>query len=202
MRAGKMKGYNGEIKSTFLSCEKDTEAILKKLFVDSKPYSDMLKRLLIINTKDCLFDMTNPEYNKRIKEKSVAKMYDEGYIRLNPNLEMGENEQVKSYILITFDNFAPCEKNPHFRDCTVMIDIICHTQYWDVGNYRQRPLKIAGYIDGILNECKLSGLGTLNFMGCNEIVISEELSGYCLTYAAVHGSDDFIPEAGDPDNGK
>ena len=61
---------------------------------------------------------------------------------------------------------------------------------------------IRGYLDGILNECKLSGLGTLNFMGCNEIVISEELSGYCLTYAAVHGSDDFIPEAGDPDNGK
>ena len=59
MRAGKMNGYNGEIKSTFLSCEKDTEAILKKLFIDSKPYSDMLKRLLIINTKDCLFDMTN-----------------------------------------------------------------------------------------------------------------------------------------------
>ena len=32
--------------SSFLSCEKDTEIILRKLFVESRPYSDDLKRLL------------------------------------------------------------------------------------------------------------------------------------------------------------
>jgi len=42
------------LRSSFLSCEKDTETILKTLFVDSKPYSDILKRLLIINNPDCL----------------------------------------------------------------------------------------------------------------------------------------------------
>jgi hypothetical protein len=42
----------------------------------------------------------------------------------------------------------------------VNFDIICHTRHWDIGNYRMRPLKIAGYIDGILNNCKLSGIGT------------------------------------------
>ena len=50
-----------------------------------------------------------------------------------------------------------------------------------------------GYIDGILNECKLTGIGTLNFIGANEIVLSEELAGYCLMYRAVHGDDDLIP---------
>ena len=29
--------------SSFLSCEKDIETILKKLFIESKPYSDILK---------------------------------------------------------------------------------------------------------------------------------------------------------------
>ena len=74
-----------------------------------------------------------------------------------------------------------------------MIDILCHTDYWDVGNFRLRPLKIAGYIDGILNESRLSGIGKFQFMGCNELVLSEELSGYCLMYSATHGSDDEIP---------
>ena len=46
MRGSKINGWRGEFKSSFLSCEKDTEAIIKKLFVDSKPYSDLLKRLL------------------------------------------------------------------------------------------------------------------------------------------------------------
>ena len=59
-----------KIQSSFLSCEKDTEAIIKKLFVDSRPYSDELKRLLLINTKDCLDDKTNPVYNKKIAETS------------------------------------------------------------------------------------------------------------------------------------
>jgi hypothetical protein len=50
-----------------------------------------------------------------------------------------------------------------------------------------------GYIDGILNNCKLSGIGTLEFAGCSEIILDETLSGFGLMYRAVHGSDDKIP---------
>lgn len=191
MRSAKMNGYRGKFESSFLSCEKDTEAIIKKLFVDSKPYSDILKRLLIINTSDCLDDMTNQVYVDKIKSTSVADLSKQGYVRLNPKITMGENEEVKSYIVISFDNFRPNESNPYYRDCTVMIDILCHTDYWDIGNYRQRPLKIAGYIDGILNGTKLSGIGSFDFLGCNELVLSENLSGYCLVYDATHGVDDI-----------
>ena len=194
MRSGRMNGYVGEFKSSFLSCEKDTETIIKKLFVDSRPYSDELKRLLLINTKDCLDDKTNPTYNKKIAETSISDLRDEGYIRLEPKLTLKENEEVKSYLVISYDNFVPNESNDYYRDCVIMIDILCHTDYWDMGNYRMRPLKIAGYIDGILNKAKLSGIGTLQFIGCNELVLNETLSGYCLMYAATHGADDTIPE--------
>ena len=195
MRGSRMNGYIGEFKSSFLSCEKDTETIIKKLFVDSKPYSDMLKRLLLINTPDCLNDMTNPVYLKKIKETSIQDLKEQGYLRFGPKLTLGENEEVKSYIRLSFDHFTP-SRNEHFRDCIVEIDILCHPEYWDIGNFRQRPLKIAGYIDGILNENKLSGIGTLNFAGCNELLLDENLAGYCLMYTAVHGNDDLI-ENGD-----
>ena len=193
MRGSRMNGFQGELKSSFLSCEKDTEGIIRKLFVDSKPYSDMLKRLLLINTPDCLNDMTNQVYIDKIKNTSIKDLREQGYIRLEPKIKLKENEEIKSYIVISFDNFVPNQSNPEFRDCVVMIDILCHTDYWDVGNFRLRPLKIAGYIDGILNNCKLSGIGTFQFIGCNELVLNEELSGYCLMYSAVHGSDDEIP---------
>lgn len=191
MRSAKINGYQGKFESSFLSCEKDTESIIKKLFVDSKPYSDILKRLLIINTPDCLDDMTNQVYLDKIKQTSVADLSKQGYVRLNPKITMGENEEVKSYIVISFDNFRPNESNPYYRDCTVMIDILCHTDYWDIGNYRLRPIKIAGYIDGILNGTKLSGIGSFDFLGCNELVLGENLSGYCLVYDATHGVDDI-----------
>lgn len=192
MRGSRMNGYIGEFKSSFLSCEKDAETIIKKLFVDSKPYSDMLKRLLLINTSDCLNDMTNPVYLKKIKETSVQNLKEQGYFRFGPKIALGENEEVKSYIRISFDHFTPNRNNPYFRDCIVEIDILCHPDYWDIGNFRQRPIKIAGYIDGILNENKLSGIGTLEFAGCNEILLDENLAGYCLMYTATHGNDDLI----------
>ena len=192
-RGSKINGYHGDFKSSFLSCEKDMEAIIRKLFVDSRPYSDLLKRLLLINTSDCLYDMTNPAYLDKIKNTSIADMREQGYIRLAPKIPIGENEEVKSYLVISFDNFSPNNTNPYFRDCIIEIDILCVPEYWDVGNYRVRPIQIAGYIDGILNNSKLSGIGTLNFLSCKEIVLSQNLAGYCLMYSAVHGADDLIP---------
>ena len=192
MRSGKINGYVGEFKSSFLSCEKDTETIIKKLFVDSRPYSDELKRLLLINTKDCLDNKTNPTYNKKIAETSISDLREQGYIRLEPKLTLKENEEVKSYLVISYDNFVPNDTNDYYRDCVIMIDILCHTDYWDIGNFRLRPFKIAGYIDGILDESRLSGIGKLEFAGCNELVLDENLSGYTLLYRAVHGSDDVI----------
>ena len=38
-----------DFNSSFISCERDMEAILRKLFISSRPYSDHLKKLLVIN---------------------------------------------------------------------------------------------------------------------------------------------------------
>lgn len=183
---------NSQFSSSFLSCEKDIEEILRKLFVSSKPYSDYLKKLLVINTKDCLDNETSITIQQKVADMNLAKMRQEGYIKLEPKIKFGEHEEVKSYIIVSCDNFTPNATNPHYRDCTVTFDIICHTDYWDIGNYRVRPLKIAGYIDGILNKARLSGIGTFQFMGCNQLILNEELSGYTLMYSAVHGNDDKI----------
>ena len=183
---------SSQFSSSFLSCEKDIEEILRKLFVSSKPYSDYLKKLLVINTKDCLDNETSTTIQQKIADMSLAKLRQEGYIKLEPKIKIGEHEEVKSYIIISCDNFTPNATNPHYRDCTVTFDIICHTDYWDIGNYRIRPLKIAGYIDGILNKARLSGIGTFNFIGCNQLILNEELSGYTLIYSAIHGNDDKL----------
>ena len=177
--------------SSFLSCEKDIETILKKLFIESKPYSDILKRLLVINTKDCLEDNSEVVLNK-IQQTTLSQLIKDKYIRLSQKIEIEEHDEVKAYLIISSDNYTTNENNPYYRDCTITFDIICYTDYWDIGNYRLRPLKIAGYIDGILNNAKLSGIGTFNFIGCNELILNETLSGYTLSYRAIHGNDDKI----------
>ena len=183
--------------SSFLSCEKDLEEILRRLFIESQPYSDELKKLLVINTKDCLDNKTSEVYKNAIKDMSLAKLRDEGYIKFEPKVKMPEHEEIKSYLIFSFDNFTTNQNNPEFRDCNVYIDILCHTDCWDLGNFRIRPLKIAGYIDGILNKARLSGIGTFQFAGCNELVLDETLSGYTLSYYAIHGTDDVLPSSHD-----
>lgn len=175
-------------KSTFMSCAKDQETIWRRLLVDSKPYSDKLKRLLIINTPDCL-DREQVVYQQEIDKHTIKTMMDDQYIKAIPKLSFGEHEEVKSYIMLEFDDFTPTT-NPEYRDCTITFSIICHLDYWELEDYQLRPWMIAGYIDGILNETKLSGIGKLQFVGATQLVLNEYLGGVMLRYTATHSDAD------------
>ena len=177
------------IQSSFLSCEKDLELILNKLFIDTGKYSRWLKKLLIINTKDCL-DKTITKYDDIVDEYSLADLVDKQYIRTTPRLELDEHEDVQSYLLVSFDNFTTNSVNERFRDCIINFDIICNTKQWALDGLRVRPLMIAGYIDGILNFGKLSGVGETVFLGCNELILDQNLAGYTLSYHVIHFSED------------
>ena len=177
-----------DFQASFLSCEKDMETIINKLFIKSKPYSDILKRLLIIDQPDCL-DPNKQEYQNIINNFSIHKMKEENYILLAPRIEKLIHEKFKSQILIEFDDFIPTT-NTHYRDCTISFTIISPLVKWELDDYKLRPYQIAGYIDGILNNAKLSGIGTLQFMGASQVVLDEEHAGMIVRYVATHGNDD------------
>lgn len=177
-------------KSSFYSCEKDAMTIINRLFNTFPNVGKELKRLLVVNTRDAL-DNPNNKYDEDMDKISVKDLINENYFTLVPKIIMEEHEKVKSYIIITFDNFVP-SGNPEYRDCEISFDILCHTDYWNLGDLRMRPLKIAGIIDGILNESKLSGIGTLQFSALSELILSDTLSGYSLVYKTTHGNDDKL----------
>ena len=197
------------IYSSFFSHSKDAEEIVKLLFVKSRPYSDKLKRLLVINNPDCL-DENNDDYQRLIDNKTLSMLRREGYVRTNPKIARKQFEEIKAYILITFDNFSPNRVDPKFMDCTVNFDIICYDDEWDLDGFQLRPLMIAGYIDGILNtisnenkyawnnrngnNVKLSGMGEYAFLGCNLVVLNQDISMYTLSYRALHFTEDKLEE--------
>lgn len=173
-----------DFKSSFLSAEKDQQLIWKKLFVENRPYSDYLKRLLVINTNDCL-DESKEQYKQVLKEYSMKKLREDSYLRVVPKLSFGEHEEVKSYIILEFDDYTPSE-NPQFRNCVISFTIISHLDYWELDDYKLRPHQIAGYIDGILDGTKLSGIGELRFLGASQVILNEYLGGVLLRYVATH----------------
>ena len=195
-----------KIFSPFFSCPQDINKLLEILFIKNRPYSNKLKRLLIINSPDCLSPEKDEQYNAIVDKYTVKRMVDEGYIRLNPKIARGTHEEIKSYIIITQDNFSQNRKSTQYRDYTINMDIVCYNDAWVLEELKIRPLMICGYIDGILNslseevknslktlssKIKWTGIGYYDFLGCNLVVLNEDISMYTLSYLGQHFTQDL-----------
>lgn len=165
-------------KSSFISIEKDMGTI-----VDMMLKNNRLKKLLYYNLENCLFQ-------ENLTEDQSLELIEDGYIRMVPKLYV--DKDILNYIIISFDNFTPNMTNPEFRDNIISFDIICHFNQWQMPNFQLRPYKIAAEIDTLFNNRHLSGIGKLQFLGANQILINDEFGGISLMYSAVHGEDDKI----------
>lgn len=200
-----------KIYSPFFSCSGDLNKFLELLFIKNRPYSNKLKRLLIINSPDCLSSEKDDEYNAFVQNFSVSDMIEKGYIRLNTKIARGTHEEIKSYIVITLDNFTPNRKSSEYRNYIIHVDIICYNDEWVLDNLDIRPLMIAAYIDGILNtysdesknsvkqlssRIKLTGIGYYSFLSCGLVMLNQDLSAYTLSYFGEHFTEDLDEEDG------
>ena len=160
--------------SSFLSIEKDMNIIINKMFEN-----DRLKKLLYYNTKDCL--------NKpKLTEEQTLSLINK-QIKMVPKLYV--DKSVLNYIIISFDNFTQ-SANPECRDNIIEFDIICHFDQWQMNDFKLRPYRIAAEIDMLFNNQKMTGIGELQFLGANQIILTDEFAGLCLMYQAVHGEED------------
>ena len=170
-------------KSSFLSTEKDMNLIVSAILKNER-----LKRLLHYTTRDAL-------NRKNLTEDESLELFGKN-IKLVPKLSV--DNSVLNYLIISFDNFTPSE-NPEFRDNIIEFDIICHFDQWQLQDFALRPYKIAGEIDSMFNGKHLTGIGELNFLGMNQMILTDEFAGLCLMYSAVHGEEDkkFMPNPAD-----
>jgi hypothetical protein len=53
-----------------------------------------------------------------------------------------------------------------------------------------RPYRIAAEIDSMFNNKRLTGIGKTEFLGANQMILTDEYAGICLMYRAVHGEED------------
>ena len=57
-------------------------------------------------------------------------------------------------------------------------------------DFQLRPYKIAAELDSMFNEQRLTGIGKLEFLGMNQMILTDEYAGLCMMYRAVHGEED------------
>ena len=162
-------------KSSFLSAEKDMSIIVEGMLKNQR-----LMKLLHYTTPDCL---NKP--NLSIEERNLMLGKE---IKNVPKIKI--DSDVLNYIMISFDDFSLNDTNPQFRDNTIEFDIICHFDQWQLEDFALRPYKIAAEIDTMFNDKRLTGIGRLQFLGANQIVLNNTFAGLCLTYVSIHGEED------------
>lgn len=161
-------------KSSFLSIEKDLSIIVDRIYKNEN-----LKKLLYYTSSDAL-------ERPNLTPEQTASLFGNQII-LVPKIYV--DEEVKNYILITFDNFAP-SSNPEFRNNLIEFDIVCHFDQWTLKDFKLRPYRIAAELDTMFNNQHLTGLGDLSFAGAVKIMMTDQHGGVCLMYNAVHGEED------------
>jgi hypothetical protein len=97
---------------------------------------------------------------------------------------------VLNYIIISFDNSTRNGDNPEFRDNIIEFDVICHFDQWHMKDFALRPYKIAAELDTMFDEQRLTGIGKLEFLGANQMILTDEYAGLCVMYKAIHGEED------------
>ena len=171
--------------SAFLAQEKDM-----KIIVDRMAANQRLRKLLYYTTPDAL---KKPE----VSDQNFVKMFGKN-IRNLPKLYI--DKDVLNYIFISFDNFTPNGDSPEFRDNTIEFDIICHYDQWQLADsFQLRPYRIAAELDSMLDKKHLTGIGQLNFVGAQQIILTDEFAGLCLLYDTIHGGEDkkYMPNPAD-----
>ena len=159
-------------KSSFLAVDKDMEILVNHFIKNER----LLKLLY--------YDMPNALDQPNVPQDKVLDMFGQ-QIKIVPKLKVDKPDFC--YVIISFDNFTPNMTNPAFRDNIISFDIVCHFDQWNLGNFALRPYKIAAEIDSMFNNQHLTGIGTIQFLGANQIVLSDEFAGLTLMYQTIHG---------------
>ena len=163
-------------KSSLLGMPKDAAIIIDRIL--SNPN---LLRLLVYETRDW---QSQPLPNV----EQIKELFTSHQISSVPKIKIDSKE--KTYIRLTYGTVIRNASNPEYRDNTFGIDIICHYDNWDLGDFELRPYRVAGEIDAMLDKTHLTGIGELEFVSATPYVYNEEFAGVSLTYLAVRGHED------------
>lgn len=165
-------------KSSLLGMPKDAYLIMKKILSNQR----VLK----------LLEYGVPDWESRpdVSEEAIKEMFRTKQISSVPNIKIDKPE--KTYLRLIYGTMVRNSTNPEYRDNTFGIDIICHYDTWDLGDFELRPYRLAGEIDSMLDGTHLTGIGELEFISATPYMYDQEFAGVSLTYLAVRGNEDKV----------
>ena len=91
------------------------------------------------------------------------------------------NEVSEGFVIISIPSFE-LDDNEDFTSCIVAIDIICPIDKWGIDDICPRPYKIMDVIYDDLQDSRVTGIGTLQFLSESQSVIYEEVTDHQMFF--------------------
>ena len=93
-----------------------------------------------------------------------------------------DSTEKTSYIVAIFSSFTTNMINPDFKLSTVRFDVACPYDEWVLDGKSLRPYLMMQEIDNMFNQAQMEGIGTLQFVRAESIVLTPQIGGYSMLY--------------------
>lgn len=91
------------------------------------------------------------------------------------------NEVTEAFVIISIPSFE-LDDNEDFSACLIAIDVICPIDKWAIDDICPRPYKIMDVIYDELQNSRVTGIGTLQFLSSQQSVIYEEVTDHQMMF--------------------
>ena len=92
------------------------------------------------------------------------------------------DEEKGSFVIVLLDQFVVDPANIDVKLVEIRVDIICPIDEWSINEESLRPFLIMSEIQSAFDGIKINGIGKLNFLKAERIVLSETHAGYSMTF--------------------
>ena len=93
-----------------------------------------------------------------------------------------DSTEKTSYIVAMFSGFTVNALNPDFKLTTIRFDVACPYDEWVLDGKSLRPYELMHLIDREFNGAQMAGIGTLQFVRADSLVLTPQIGGYSMLY--------------------
>ena len=93
-----------------------------------------------------------------------------------------DSTEKTSYVVAMFSGFNVNAINPDFKLSTVRFDVACPYDEWVLDEKSLRPYLMMQEIDDMFNQAQMAGIGTLQFVRADSLVLTPQIGGYSMLY--------------------
>ena len=93
-----------------------------------------------------------------------------------------DSTEKTSYVVAMFSGFTTNSLNPDYKISTVRFDVACPYDEWILDERSLRPYLMMQEIDNMFNQAQMAGIGTLQFVRADSLVLTPQIGGYSMLY--------------------